>query len=57
MCIMLTYLLWGLVTTFFFDTALKGTENEFNNFERGACFLLWPLVIVMFFYWYIKNNF
>ena len=54
---MLTYLFWGLVTTVSFDFALRGTENEFNDFERGACFVLWPLVIVMFIYWYIKNNF
>jgi len=53
---MISYLLWGLVFTFIFDMILRETDNAFNNKERFAFILLWPIMLVWFLYFFIKNN-
>jgi hypothetical protein len=52
---MINYILWGLLFTFIFDIILKGTDNEFNNVERLAFVVLWPIAMIWFVYYVIRN--
>ena len=52
---MILYFLFGALFTFIFDMILKGGEHEFNNFERVVMLLLWPIMLIWFVYFTIKN--
>ena len=52
---MITYLLIGVIFTFIFDMILKGTDNEFVNWERIVMLLLWPLTMAWFVWFMIRN--
>ena len=53
---MLTYGIIGLVVLLFFDIVLKGGEHELVNIERILILLLWPLMVIWFIFFLIKNN-
>jgi Zn-dependent protease with chaperone function len=53
---MLTYGIIGLVVLLFFDIVLKGGEHELENLERILILLLWPLMVIWFIFFLIKNN-
>lgn len=53
---MIIYILWGILFTFIFDMILKGGEHEFTTLERIFFVVLWPIVLVWFLYFFIKNN-
>lgn len=53
---MLTYGIIGLVILLFFDIVLKGGEHELENLERILILLLWPLMVIWFIFFLIKNN-
>ena len=52
---MITYFIFGLLFTFIFDVILKGGEHEFNNVERIVVTILWPIMLIWFIYFTIKN--
>jgi hypothetical protein len=52
---MIIYFVWGLWITFVFDIILKNTENALNNKERLGFLVLWPVFLIWFFYFAIKN--
>ena len=53
---MLTYGIIGMVVLLFFDIVLKGGEHELENLERILILLLWPLMVIWFIFFLIKNN-
>jgi Zn-dependent protease with chaperone function len=53
---MLTYGIIGLVVLLFFDIVLKGGEHELESLERILILLLWPLMVIWFIFFLIKNN-
>lgn len=53
---MLIYGIIGLVVLLFFDIILKGGEHELDNKERILILLLWPLMLVWFTFFLIKNK-
>ena len=52
---MIIYFIFGLLFTFIFDVILKGGEHEFNNVERIVVTILWPIMLIWFIYFTIKN--
>mgnify|MGYP000526965848 CR=1 FL=1 len=53
---MLIYGIIGFCVLLFFDIILKGGEHELENLERVLIFLLWPLMLVWFIFFLIKNK-
>ena len=53
---MVIYGIIGLVVLLFFDIVLKGGEHELENLERILILLLWPLMLVWFIFFLIKNK-
>jgi hypothetical protein len=60
--LILSYLIFGLVFTMFYDWVLSrvdDTELHFNNFERVLMILLWPVfftITIINLIKYIKNQ-
>ena len=60
--VILSYLIFGLVFTMFYDWILSkvdDTELHFNNFERVLMILLWPIfftITIINLIKYIKNQ-
>lgn len=52
---MITYGIIGFVVLLFFDIVLKGGEHELENLERILIFLIWPLMVIWFIFFLIKN--
>lgn len=52
---MIIYGILALMVTLFFDVFLKGGEHELENGERIVIFLLWPIMMIWFFYHIIKE--
>jgi hypothetical protein len=52
---MITYGIIGFIVLLFFDIILKGSEHELENLERILILVLWPLMLIWFFFFLIKN--
>ena len=52
---MITYGIIGFIVLLFFDIVLKGGEHELENLERILILLLWPLMVIWFIFFLIKN--
>jgi hypothetical protein len=52
---MITYGIIGFIVLLFFDIVLKGGEHELVNIERILILLLWPLMVIWFIFFLIKN--
>ena len=52
---MITYGIIGFIVLLFFDIVLKGSEHELENLERIFIFLIWPLMVIWFIFFLIKN--
>jgi len=52
---MITYGIIGFIVLLFFDIILKGSEHELENLERILIFLIWPLMVIWFIFFLIKN--
>ena len=52
----LYYILVGLVIGILLDLSLKGSEISLKNSERVITILLWPVMLLWFLYYIIKDN-
>jgi hypothetical protein len=52
----LYYILIGLVIGILLDLSLKSSEISLKNSERVITILLWPVMLLWFLYYIIKDN-
>ena len=53
----LWYILVGVVMCLLFDLILTNGKHQLENSERVAIILLWPVMVIWFLYYIIKENF
>lgn len=55
MNLVVLYLLAGLVVAFLLEHAIRDVEERVSGWERYSLITLWPLMVVIFIYYFIKG--
>jgi len=55
MLLIAQYLLAGVIIAFIMEHLIRFTENTVNGWERYALIILWPIMVVIFIYHFIKG--
>ena len=55
MILIAQYLLAGLVTAFLIEQVIRFTDQTVNGWERYFMIVFWPLILVVFIFYFIKG--
>jgi hypothetical protein len=55
--LILLYLLVGVLIGFMIESLIRVTGNDLNGSERYSLIVLWPIMLVVFLYYFIKSLF
>ena len=55
MILIAQYLLAGLVTAFLIEQVIRFTDQTVNGWERYSMIVFWPLILVVFIFYFIKG--
>lgn len=55
--LILLYLLVGVLIGFMIESLIRVTGNDLNGSERYSLIVLWPIMLAIFLYYFIKSLF
>jgi hypothetical protein len=55
--LILLYLLVGVLIGFMIESLIRVTGNDLNGSERYSLIVFWPIMLVVFLYYFIKSLF
>tara|TARA_B100000035_G_scaffold270259_1_gene244505 strand:+ start:1160 stop:1339 length:180 start_codon:yes stop_codon:yes gene_type:complete len=55
MILFVKYLLVGLIISFLLEHIIRAMDNDVSGKERYAMIVLWPIMTIIFIYYFIKG--
>ncbi len=55
MLLIAQYLLAGVIIAFILEYIIRAMDNDVSGKERYAMIVLWPIMVIIFIYYFIKG--